>query len=59
MLKPLTIPFLGKLNISLSQPQPQTLNNRTIQSLVKEYVHDYVGRFNVASHITALVGWIT
>lgn len=48
-----TIPILGRLNLSLSQTQPQTLNNRTIERLVKDYVVEYVGRFNVVSHITA------
>ena len=51
MLKPLTVRILaGGLNISSSQPQPQPLDNRTIQDFVKDYVDDYVGRFIAASH---------
>ena len=54
MLELLTFRILGRLNISLSQPQPQPLDNSTIQDFIKDYVDEYVGRFTEASHITSL-----
>ena len=54
MLKPLTIRISGGLNISSTQPQPQPLDNRTIQDFIKDYVDEHVGRLTVASHITLL-----
>ena len=45
----------GGLNISSTQSQPQVLpDNRTIQTFVKDYVDEYVGKCTVASHPTAL-----
>lgn len=40
------------LNISTSQPQAQPLDNSTIQTFVKDYVDESVGRCTVANHIT-------
>ena len=40
------------LNISTSQAQAQPLDNRTIQTFVKDYVDESVGRCTVASHVT-------
>ena len=58
MSKPLTIRISDGLNIFSSQPRPRPLDNRTIQSFVKDYVHEYVGKFTVASHITVLFGCV-
>ena len=44
--------FSDGLNISSSQPQPQPLDNLTLQTFVKDYVDEYVGRFTVASPVT-------
>ena len=54
MLKLLTIRILGGLNISSSQPQPQLLDNSTIQNFIKDSVDEYVGRYAVASNIILL-----
>jgi len=46
--------FEDGLNISSPQPQPSTIENRTIQSYVKAYVEQFTGGDTVVCNLTVI-----